>query len=85
MALSALVEGKLFCVHGGLSPSIASLDAIRAIDRRVELPHEGAMCDLLWSDPEEELMGWGSNPRGCGYVFGGDCVRKVGVRERGDV
>ena len=32
------------------------------------------MCDLLWSDPEEELIGWGINPRGCGFVFGGDCV-----------
>lgn len=74
MSLSAVVEGRYFCIHGGLSPSIHTLDEIRAIDRVVEPPHDGGMCDLLWSDPEEELIGWGSNPRGCGFVFGGDCV-----------
>jgi len=25
---------------------------IRAIDRKQEVPHDGPMCDLLWSDPE---------------------------------
>ena len=78
LSLSALIDGKLFCVHGGLSPSVPNLDTIRIIDRKRELPHEGGMCDLLWSDPEEDLTGWGSNNRGCGYVFGGDVVSKVG-------
>ena len=39
-------------MHGGLSPSIHTLDQIRAIDRKQEVPHDGPMCDLLWSDPE---------------------------------
>ena len=43
---------QVFCVHGGLSPSIQTLDQIRAIDRKQEVPHDGPMCDLLWSDPE---------------------------------
>ena len=43
---------QIFCVHGGLSPSIQTLDHIRAIDRKQEVPHDGPMCDLLWSDPE---------------------------------
>jgi diadenosine tetraphosphatase ApaH/serine/threonine PP2A family protein phosphatase len=43
---------QIFCVHGGLSPSIQTLDQIRAIDRKQEVPHDGPMCDLLWSDPE---------------------------------
>ena len=43
---------QIFCVHGGLSPSITTLDQIRSIDRKQEVPHDGAMCDLLWSDPE---------------------------------
>ena len=77
MALVALVDNQFFCVHGGLSPEIQSLDEIKAIDRKKEVPHEGGMCDLLWSDPEEEILGWGSNPRGCGFVFGQDCVVKV--------
>lgn len=44
---------------------------IRTIDRKQEVPHDGAMCDLLWSDPED-VEGWGLSPRGAGYLFGGD-------------
>ncbi|KFO55895.1 Serine/threonine-protein phosphatase 4 catalytic subunit, partial [Corvus brachyrhynchos] len=46
------IWGCIFCVHGGLSPSIQTLDQIRTIDRKQEVPHDGPMCDLLWSDPE---------------------------------
>jgi len=35
------------------------------------VPHEGAMCDLLWSDPDDRF-GWGISPRGVGYIFGED-------------
>ncbi|CAG8452752.1 20614_t:CDS:10 [Cetraspora pellucida] len=73
MSLSAIIENKIFCVHGGLSPIIGSLDQIRTIDRKQEVPHDGAMCDLLWSDPDD-IEGWGISPRGAGYLFGGDIV-----------
>lgn len=43
-------------MHGGLSPSIQTLDQIRTIDRKQEVPHDGPMCDLLWSDPEGILV-----------------------------
>lgn len=52
LSLSAIIDGRIFCVHGGLSPSIQYLDQIRSIDRKQEVPHDGPMCDLLWSDPE---------------------------------
>lgn len=29
------------------------LDKIRQLERRVEVPHEGAICDLIWSDPDD--------------------------------
>jgi len=73
LSLSATIEDKIFCVHGGLSPSINTLDQIRDIDRKQEVPHDGAMCDLMWSDPED-IDGWGLSPRGAGYLFGGDIV-----------
>lgn len=47
---------------------------IRTIDRKQEVPHDGAMCDLLWSDPEEVVDGWGLSPRGAGFLFGGEVV-----------
>ncbi|KAL8462426.1 hypothetical protein ACS0TY_033449 [Phlomoides rotata] len=74
LSLSALIENRIFCVHGGLSPTISSLDQIRVIDRKQEVPHEGAMCDLLWSDPEDTVEGWGLSPRGAGFLFGGSVV-----------
>ena len=67
--------GALLCVHGGLSPLISTLDSIRLLDRKQEVPHEGAMCDLLWSDPDD-IEGWGLSPRGAGFLFGADIVRK---------
>ena len=75
LSLSALIDNKVFCVHGGLSPTITTIDQIRAVDRKQEVPHEGAMCDLLWSDPED-VQGWGLSPRGAGYLFGDDVCKK---------
>ncbi|ONL94065.1 Serine/threonine-protein phosphatase PP2A-4 catalytic subunit [Zea mays] len=68
---SRQVESEIFCLHGGLSPSIENLDSVRSLDRVQEVPHEGPMCDLLWSDPDDRC-GWGISPRGAGYTFGQD-------------
>ncbi|CAE7261285.1 pho2a [Symbiodinium sp. CCMP2456] len=75
LPLTALVENRIFSQHGGLSPSIEKLDDVRKLDRIQEVPHEGAMCDLLWSDPDDRL-GWGVSPRGAGYTFGQDVSEK---------
>ncbi|KAF0909803.1 hypothetical protein E2562_000123 [Oryza meyeriana var. granulata] len=75
LPLTALVENQVFCLHGGLSPSLDTLDNIRALDRIQEVPHEGPMCDLLWSDPDDRC-GWGISPRGAGYTFGQDIAQQ---------
>ncbi|KAL5596720.1 hypothetical protein BROUX41_006588 [Berkeleyomyces rouxiae] len=67
--------GAVLCVHGGLSPLAETIDSIRMLDRKQEVPHDGAMCDLLWSDPDD-INGWGLSPRGAGYLFGAEPVRK---------
>jgi diadenosine tetraphosphatase ApaH/serine/threonine PP2A family protein phosphatase len=72
--MTALVAGKIFCLHGGLSPSIDTLDVARALERVQEVPHEGPMCDLVWSDPDQR-PGWGISPRGAGYTFGVDVTK----------
>jgi serine/threonine-protein phosphatase 2A catalytic subunit len=71
LPLAAVVEGQLFCPHAGLSPALETLDQVDALHRFEEVPHEGAMCDLLWSDPDDRL-GWGISPRGAGYTYGQD-------------
>ena len=71
LPLAATVENEIFCPHGGLSPSLDTLDHVRELQRAREVPHEGPMCDLLWSDPDDRC-GWGISPRGAGYTFGQD-------------
>lgn len=75
LPLGAIVNNKVFCVHGGLSPDVESINEIRSIDRKKEVPHEGAMCDLLWSDPED-VDTWSLSPRGAGFLFGKNEVDK---------
>lgn len=67
--LAACIDGKVLCVHGGLSPDIRTIEQIRIIERAQEIPHEGAFCDLVWSDPED-IESWAQSPRGAGYLFG---------------
>eukprot|EP01136_Pigoraptor_vietnamica_P040893 Opistho-1_new@1183 len=50
LTVAAVVDGRVLCVHGGLSPEVRTLDQIRTIERDQEIPHEGAFCDLMWSD-----------------------------------
>ena len=49
----------------------AIMKLTKIFDRLQEVPHEGPMCDLLWSDPDDR-GGWGISPRGAGYTFGQD-------------
>jgi serine/threonine-protein phosphatase 2A catalytic subunit len=79
LPLSAIVNGDTFCCHGGLSPSFETIDQIRQINRWVEVPHEGGMCDLLWSDPDDR-SGWGTSPRGAGFTFGEDVTQQFNQR-----
>eukprot|EP00049_Salpingoeca_infusionum_P018382 m.356997 g.356997 ORF g.356997 m.356997 type:complete len:336 (-) comp17680_c0_seq1:561-1568(-) len=70
LSVAALIDNRILCVHGGLSPGVPTIDQIRTIQRDREIPHEGPFCDLVWSDPDELTKGWGLSPRGAGYLFG---------------
>lgn len=73
MPIAAVVGGKIFCMHGGLSPELNHLVDILAIARPTEVPDEGLMCDLLWADPGNHF-GWEENVRGVSYSFGSDII-----------
>ncbi|XP_054807395.1 serine/threonine-protein phosphatase PP1-like isoform X2 [Prosopis cineraria] len=71
---AALIDDKILCMHGGLSPELYNLKQIRTLPRPCEVPESGLLCDLLWSDPCKDIYGWGANDRGVSYTFGADRV-----------
>ncbi|CAN6172656.1 unnamed protein product [Urochloa humidicola] len=74
LPVAALIDDKILCMHGGLSPELKNMDQIRNIARPVDVPDHGLLCDLLWSDPDKDIEGWGENDRGVSYTFGADKV-----------
>jgi serine/threonine-protein phosphatase PP1 catalytic subunit len=70
LPIAAIIGAKIFCVHGGISPDLKTLDDIRNIQRPIEVPEEGLLCDLLWSDPDPTVQNWTDNERGTSYCFG---------------
>ncbi|KAI9733005.1 MAG: hypothetical protein M1834_003548 [Cirrosporium novae-zelandiae] len=71
LPIASIVAGKIFCVHGGLSPSLSHMDDIRQIARPTDVPDYGLLNDLLWSDPADlEDTDWEANERGVSYCFG---------------
>ncbi|KAH8101895.1 serine/threonine protein phosphatase 2B [Cristinia sonorae] len=76
LPLAAIMNKQFFCIHGGLSPELNTLDDIRNIDRFREPPTNGLMCDMLWSDPVEDFgqektteSFVHNHVRGCSYFF----------------
>jgi len=76
LPLAAIIDEKIFCVHAGISPDLNTPDQIKRIMRPTDVPDSGLLCDLLWSDPEPDIMGWAENDRGVSYTFGADVVSK---------
>ena len=39
-----MIDGRVMCIHGGLSPEISTIDGIRTLKRNQEIPHQGSLC-----------------------------------------
>lgn len=70
MPIAATIGGKIFCVHGGLSPALKSLDDISSVTRPTDIPDTGLLSDLLWSDPDPAIYQWAESDRGVSHCFG---------------
>ncbi len=61
LPVAALIDEKIFCMHGGLSPELNNVEQIKKIVRPTDIPDTGLLCDLLWSDPDKEIQGINDN------------------------
>ena len=76
LPVAALIDEKILCMHGGLSPDLRNLSSISEISRPTEIPDSGLLCDLLWSGPDKEVLDFDENDRGVSVVFGEKIVQE---------
>jgi len=90
LPVCAVIDDRVICMHGGLShmmldSSIRVRDVVQNIQRPADIPDQGLLCDLLWSDPHQEVQGFGANDRGVSVSFGQDVVRQFLQKEDMDL
>ena len=76
LPLAASIDDKIFIVHGGLSRELKSVENLNKIMRPTDVPEEGLICDLLWSDPEVNSQEWTENDRGVSFTFNETALKK---------
>ena len=70
LPITALIDENILCMHGGLSKDLTNLEQLNKIARPTEIPDEGLLCDLVWSDPSDELSEpFGENERNVSVTF----------------
>jgi serine/threonine-protein phosphatase PP1 catalytic subunit len=70
MPLAAVIDGRILCLHGGLSRDLKKLDQLKKIARPTDGAQDNLVSNLLWSDPEKRIEGWEASDRGVGFLFG---------------
>ncbi len=76
LPIAASIDDKILLMHGGLSPELKNVEQLKKIMRPTDVPEEGLLCDLLWSDPDMNCDGWGPNDRGVSVVFNENVLKK---------
>ena len=75
LPVAALIDEKILCMHGGLSPELKNIQNIQDISRPTDIPDTGLLCDLLWSDPDKDVVEYDENDRGVSVIFGEKIVQ----------
>lgn len=52
---TAVIDDKIICMHGGLSPELSQMEQIANLARPCDVPDTGLLCDILWSDPDPSI------------------------------
>ena len=81
LPITALIEDNILCMHGGLSKDLNNIEQLNKIARPTEIPDEGLLCDLVWSDPSDELSeNFGENERNISVTFSKNVVEEFTER-----
>ena len=75
LPVAALIDDKILCMHGGLSPDLKSINNITEIQRPTDIPETGLLCDLLWNNPDKEVTEYNENDIGVSFIFGEKVVK----------
>ena len=75
LPVAAIIDDKILCMHGGLSPELKNIQNIADITRPTDIPDTGLLCDLLWSDPDKDAVEYDENDRGVSVIFGEKIVQ----------
>ena len=75
LPVAAIIDEKILCMHGGLSPDLKNIQSIQEISRPTDIPDTGLLCDLLWSDPDKDVLEYDENDRGVSVIFGEKIVQ----------
>ena len=76
LPLGHILNKEILVIHGGLfSKDGVTIDELKQINRFIDVPSEGLMCELLWSDPYDG-NGTAPSSRGAGIYYGPDVTEK---------
>jgi serine/threonine-protein phosphatase PP1 catalytic subunit len=76
LPLACVLNAKIFCVHGGISPDLQTLEQLAFLRKPEQIPRRGLITDLVWSDPLATIDEFEPGIRGIAHVFGPSVVLK---------
>lgn len=74
LPFAAILNGRIFCVHGGLSPDLKSLDDLHRIHKPISPQSSSLLLDIIWSDPTDASEDFTPSLRGSGKQFGKNVI-----------
>ena len=73
---AAIVNDRYFCVHGGISPELDSIESISELPKPMISAESDLANDIVWSDPSGDVSGFVESDRGTGYFFDAVVLKK---------
>jgi serine/threonine-protein phosphatase 5 len=76
LSLAHVINKKVLVLHGGLfEKDGVKIEDIQKINRKMPIPQQGIMCDMLWADPTFK-EGRHKSQRGVSIEFGPDVAER---------